>query len=387
MIQPELIQALQAARRPLFIWGAGMRLYADQARALARALGIPVACTWGAIDLMNHDDPLMCGGFGTHGTRAANFAVQNSDCIISIGSRLDTKATGTPAHFGRCASIVMVDIDRREIDKFERLGKRIDFPICADAGEFIEVLGHDVVPKLFTGRYGKRYNLSRFPEQIAKWKARYSNPTIPWDGANPYEIMRRIAQYTTKDDILCTDTGFALGWTMQAFPFKGERFLHAFNMTPMGYGLPAAFGAAFATSQRIVLVTGDGSLMMSLAEMATVARWNLNIKIILLDNGGHGMCRQTQRQWLGGTYPATSVEGGLGFPNWHQIPSAFGLETAPSLPALFSMPGPGFLRVQVPSEAHLIPQARYGQPLEDADPLLPWEELCNQMIIPPLERA
>src|SRR3990172_3628937 len=107
MISNELISStskgLQESVRPIFIWGAGMRPYRDQALNLARSLWVPVACTWGAIDLIDFNDPLSCGGFGTHGTRAANFAVQNSDCIVALGCRLDTKATGTPAHFARKA--------------------------------------------------------------------------------------------------------------------------------------------------------------------------------------------------------------------------------------------------------------------------------------------
>jgi acetolactate synthase-1/2/3 large subunit len=382
LITPELLAALQQAKRPVFIWGAGIRPYADQARALARALGIPVACTWGAIDLMNHDDPLMCGGFGTHGTRPANFAVQNADLVISIGSRLDTKATGQPSHFARAARLAMVDIDRAEIAKFTKLGREIDFRICGDAGEFIEALQEIHL----------RQHYGDWLSSIDSWKRTYASPEVSWSGINPYELMKEIGSYTTKDDILCTDTGFALGWTMQAFPFKGERFLHAFNMTPMGYGLPAAIGAGFANIQKtagtnqIVLITGDGSLMMALSELATVSRWKLPIKIILLDNKGHGMCRQTQRQWLGGEYPATSVQGGLGFPRWGFIPAAFDIQWCDSLKRLFSIQGPGFHTILIPQEAHLIPQARYGQPIEDAEPLLPWAELCEQMIIPTLER-
>src|SRR6185295_1016199 len=102
-----VVNALQEAHRPIFIWGAGIRPYAKEALSLARSLGIPVATTWGAIDCISHDDPLMAGGFGTHGTRASNFAVQNADLVISIGSRLDTKATGNPAHFARAARLVM----------------------------------------------------------------------------------------------------------------------------------------------------------------------------------------------------------------------------------------------------------------------------------------
>jgi acetolactate synthase-1/2/3 large subunit len=289
------VRMLQEARRPVFIWGAGMRPHAELALNLARSLGIPVACTWGAIDLINHNDPLMAGGFGTHGTRAANFTVQNSDLLIVLGSRLDTKATGDPKHFARGARVVMVDIDHAEIDKFDKLGLEIDVGICADVGQFmIELpIGLLELPRSIP---------THWMTQVRSWRNTYDTPTITWSGINPYELMKEIARYTTKDDIICSDTGTALGYLMQSFPFKGERFLHAFNMTPMGYGLPAAIGAALATQQRVLLVTGDGSVMMSLPELATIARWNLNIKIILLSNQGHAMCRQTQRQWLGGKY-------------------------------------------------------------------------------------
>src|SRR3990172_667454 len=380
MITSELISAIQSSRRPIFIWGAGMRSYAEQARELARSLGIPVACTWAAIDLMHHDDQLMAGGFGTHGTRAANFAVQNSDLVLSLGSRLDTKATGFPAHFARSAQICMVDIDVEEIAKFTKLGRKIDFPIFGgDVGKFIAVLD------MATNEIHLPYELwFHWTKLIASWRRIYADPQITWPGINPYELMREIAQYTTKDDILCSDTGFALGWTMQAFPFKGERFLHAFNMTPMGYGLPASVGAAFATGRRVILITGDGSLMMSLSELSTVARWQLPIKIVLLNNKGHGMCRQTQRQWLGGSYPATSLEGGLGFPNFLATAKAFGLGDWATLEHLFKDDKPGMCMIPIHPDAQLIPQAKYGQPIEDADPQLPREEFMKQMIVDPI---
>ena len=377
MISRDLISSLQEARRPVFIWGAGVRPYAKQALALARSLGIPVACTWGAIDLINHDDPLMCGGFGTHGVRAANWAVQNSDLILSIGSRLDTKATGNVAHFARAARIAMVDIDGAELAKFDRLGRKIDFPICADAGEFIEELDKKAKTSPVL--------LDEWTTQIREWRWRYDTPTVTWPGINPYQLMKDIAKYTTKDDIICSDTGTALGYLMQGFPFKGERFLHAFNMTPMGYGLPAAIGASFATMRRVVLVCGDGSIMMSLPELATIARWNLPIKIILLNNQGHAMCRQTQRQWLGSTYPATSVEGGLGFPdNWETTFNGFGILVRPRLSELLFNNRPEAMIVNIHPDAQLIPQAKYGQPLEDQDPQLPRDEFMAQMLVEPL---
>lgn len=379
MIPADLIAALQSARRPIFIWGAGMRPYAAQALRMARSLGIPVATTWGAIDLIHHDDPLMAGPFGTHGTRAANFAVQNADLVIALGTRLDTKATGSPAHFARAASICMVDLDQAELDKMPKVGRAVDWPICADVGEFIAALNAD--PRIDTSAW----NRSAWHQIIFDWKRRYATPAVDWPGINPYDLMKEIAKWTTPDDVIVSDTGCALGWIMQGFPFKGERFLHAFNMTPMGYGLPAAIGAAFAEpKKRVVLITGDGSLMMSLCELATLARWNLPIKIILLNNGGHAMCRQTQRQWLGGKYPGTSIEGGLGFPDFEKTAIAFDIPVSSKLIDLMYYPGSGFMEVPIDPDAQLIPQAKYGQPLEDADPPLPREEFRAQMIVEPI---
>jgi acetolactate synthase-1/2/3 large subunit len=123
---------------------------------------------------------------------------------------------------------------------------------------------------------------------------------------------------------------------------------------------------------------------MSLSELATVARWKLPLKILLLNNQGHGMCRQTQRQWLGASYPATSLQGGLGFPDFEATASAFHIETHNDLASLFEGPQAGFLEVEIHPDAQMIPQARYGQPLEDPDPQLPREEFRAQMIVPPL---
>ena len=299
-------ELLRESSRPLFVWGAGVRGCRDSSLALARSLGVPVACTWGCIDLVHHDDPLQVGGFGTHGVRAANLAIQNSDLIISIGCRLDTKATGTPSDFAPKAKIVMVDIDQAEIDKMPKVGREV-IGICMDAKDFTIETDYKCPQE--------------WVHQIWKWKAE----NIPQGLA--YDLMRRIGEFTSKEDIIVSDTGNTLGWIMQGFPFKGERFIHAFNFTPMGYGLAGAIGAAFASDgARVVCIVGDGGALMSINELATIKRHNLNIKVILLNNKGHSMCRVTQRQWLGGKYYATSLEGGLGFPDWQKLAESFGVE-------------------------------------------------------------
>lgn len=366
---------LEAARRPIMVWGSGMRPYAQGAILLARSLGIPVATTWGAIDLLNADDPLMAGGFGTHGNRGANFAVQNADLVISIGSRLDTKATGFPKHFARSAKLVMVDIDPAEINKFDKLGRNVDLGICADAGAFIEAM-HPSPP----------HDWLAWRTQVQYWKARYPSVDDPnWWGIKPYALVRKLAEETTPEDIIVSDTGTALGYLMQAFPFKGERFIHAFNSTPMGYGIPAAIGAAFASGRRVVLVTGDGSSLMSLGEFATLKRWNLPVKIILLNNHSHSMCCATERQWFNGKHAATTIESGLGFPNWALIADSVGFHKCDDLRHLFSVVGvPCFYEVEIDEAAGLTPQARFGAPIEDGEPLLSREEFKTNMIVEPL---
>lgn len=357
-----VVELLRGALRPLFVWGAGIRPYRDSSLALARSLGVPVACTWGAIDLMNHYDPLMSGAFGTHGTRAANLAVQNAELLVCIGARLDTKATGTPSDFAPKAKIVMVDIDQAEIDKMPKVGRPIDIGLCMDAGEFISELSsltlaisaHDLNSSTWNYRAWEAWR-----NQIIGWKEQYK-PEGP-----AYDLMQQISTHTKPDDIIVSDTGNTLGWIMQGFPFKGERFIHAFNFTPMGYGLGAAVGASFASGHRIIAIVGDGGALVSINELATIARNDLNIKIILLNNEGHSMCRFTQRQWLGGKYYATSLEGGLGFPEWVPLAESFGIESKDFFhPAwLFDGNRPKFVEVDIDPNESLAFQVRFGEAL------------------------
>ena len=355
-LQIETLKALiNEAKRPVFIWGAGMRPYAKEARALAEWLDIPVACTWGAVDLLPHDHALMCGGFGTHGVRAANLMVQNADLVISLGSRLDTKATGTPQHWVREGRVVMVDIDTAEILKMKQVGRQVDLAIYASAKHVIERLQE--MPIGDTEEWSTR---------VAELKERY---------ASKYPVIDEIAQKTGNLDIIVTDTGTGVGMVCQAFPFSGkQRLIHAWNMTPMGYAIPAAIGAALASGKNVTCIMGDGGAMMSLPELATARRWNLPIAWHLLDNGGHAMCRQTERQWFGGRYCSTDERSGLGFPDWPTAFAAFGLT-------------PYFYHHHLPFSSTLVPQAKYGQPIEDADPQLPWDEFKEQMIVKPMERT
>lgn len=394
----EAFAALRTAERPVIIYGAGVRLAdaAREARELARLLGVPVAPTWGARDLLSDGDPdvLRVGGFGTHGTRPANFVVQNADWILSVGSRLDSKATGTPReHFARAASIFMADIDPSEIAKFkERLGRSF-MGAQADAKLFLSdairlVQGEEGWPDWGDWRARCLGWLARYPAVRPEYAAE--------DGVNPYVLVRKLSEHLLPGDVIVSDTGLALAWMMQAFEFReGQRFVHAFNQTPMGYGLPAAIGAAFARpGQRVVLVTGDGGFMLNIQELALLKYHDLPIKIVLLNNGGHAMCRQTQEQWLGGKYYSTSPEHGLAMPDFCALAKANEIravtldrreDLAELLEWLLVRDDPALLNVHISPDARLIPQVQYGRPNEDGNPPLPREELRENMIVGTVE--
>ena len=372
------------AQRSILVFGSGVRLAgaADEAIAFAHATGIPVAPTWGGLDILPHDDPLFVGSFGTHGTRYGNLAVQNADLILSVGSRLDSKSTGSPpSTFAPHARIVMVDIDRTEIDKFQHMGLKVD-GICEDAKAFFMRTLPTIKPQ----------DYSPWLARIADWKARY--PICPPDydkeeGVNPYVLMRELSAICQEGDIIVSDTGCTIAWAAQGFAFKrGQRFLHAWNQTPMGYGLPAAIGAHYATGKRIILLSGDGSFMMQ-NELATVAGNNLPIKIILLSNGGHAMCRQTQREWFGSKYDSTSVQGGLTFPDFRLLADASEIENTyiranteikRGLDWLTEFNRPYLLKVIIGADHDVIPKLFATKPLQDMQPYLSPEQLAKEML-------
>jgi acetolactate synthase I/II/III large subunit len=386
---------IAAAKRPVVVLGWGVRLAGagELARNVVERLGLPVAPTWAMADLLAADHPLRIGTFGTHGTRHANFAVQNADLILALGSRLDTKATGSPpATFAREASKIVVDIDAHELSKFPRYGLNIDLPIAADAREFLEALSNVV---------DRGPPIADWLRQIDEWKRLWPECPDEWrseDEVNPYVFVKMLSRACGEGETIVLDTGCTLAWTMQAFDFKaGQRLFHDWNNTAMGWALPASIGASFALGGRpVVCVTGDGSLQMNIQELATVARHKLPIKLFLLNNHGHSMIQQTQDQWLGSRYFASSVAGGLADPDYLAIARAYGFRTvdlnrnadlASGIDEVMRADGPVFCHVEIRPEHRVIPQVKFGRPNEDPEPLLPRRQFLENMIVKPLEAS
>jgi acetolactate synthase-1/2/3 large subunit len=392
-----LIALINQAERPILIFGWGIRLAnaEEEVRRLVTALGFPVALTWAAMDILPSNNSLVVGAFGTHGTRHGNFAVQNSDLLIAIGARLDTREAGSPiTTFAREAKKVIVDIDPAELNKFKMLGLNADLLIQADGKEVLQAIHrrlHEITPK----------NISNWKAQIKNWKTRFPIcPPAYYDEKelNPYVFMKALSNASKPGEVIIVDTGCAVAWTMQAFEFKtDQRLLHDCNNTAMGYALPASIGACFALDGKpITCITGDGSLQMNIQELATVMRHRLPIKIFLINNHGYSMIQQTQDQWLDSRYLASTVEGGLAFPDFVKVAEAYGFRTLTisknsealeQIREVYRVEGPVFCNVEIRSEHRVTPQVKYGRPIEDAEPLLDRKEFFDNMIIKSAESS
>ena len=390
-----IVTLLRAAKRPVLVIGWGIRLAGavTEAAELIDRLGIPVCPSWAATDVLAADHPLLAGTFGTHGTRAGNFTVQNADLVLCIGARLSTRETGSPmSSWARGAKTIVVDADPAELAKFARFQKPLDIAVNADAGAFIRsllgALGSDAGPDCEAWR-----------QRIRDWRARYPvcRPSYRRQKAvNPYVFVDRLSEHLTPDDVIVVDTGCAIAWMMQGFRFKaGQRLFHAFNNTPMGYALPGAVGAAFALGKgrRVICVAGDGGLMMNLQEMATVKQHRLPVKLFLMNNAGYSMIQQTQEQWLQSRYYAASAEGGLSFPDFDLLAKSCGFgvtgisenaEVDRQVADSLAMDGPVLCNVRISPKHRVLPQSRFGRPIEDAEPLLPRAEFRSNMIVEPM---
>ncbi|MEI7863811.1 MAG: thiamine pyrophosphate-binding protein [Chthoniobacterales bacterium] len=390
----KIVVELERAARPCIVlgWGVHLAEAEEETMEIVEEIGAPVVTTWAAADLMPHDHPLCVGSFGTHGTRYANFCVQNADFILSIGSRLDSKATGSPpSTFARGAKIAMVDIDPAELGKFNKLGRYIDVPVCASIGDFLPLLKAGI-------EKSKLPDILAWRTRVVEWKEKYpqlvAGSSSP-GAINPYYLAKTISDLLEPGDIVVSETGCALAWMMQGFEFKpGQRFFHAFNFTPMGWGLPASIGAALARpGRRIVLIAGDGSLQMNLQELVTVTKHDLPIKVLLFNNHGHGMVQQTQEMWLGSKYYATSIEGGLAFPDFEKVAQAYGYpvfsvsrneKLRATLSLALSESGYSFTNIEIAANERVVPQVQFGRPNEDSSPLLDRKEFMDNMLVEPL---
>jgi acetolactate synthase-1/2/3 large subunit len=384
------IEMLKASERPVLIGGYGVRIAKAEKEfmELAELLNIPVCCSWGLNDLIPSDHPLKVGQIGINGSRAGNFTVQNSDLILSIGARLSTRETSNNVtSFARAAKIIMVDIDESEIHKFPNFGKKIDLPIVSDAKEFCITLNNKV-------DFDLSEQISTWKEKIKDWKTKYDPSLNVFQGhepVDPYVFVDKLSKNLNPGALIVSDTGCAIPWLCQGFKFKkNQRLFHDFNNTAMGWAIPAAIGAHFASKKDIICVVGDGSFAMNIQELYTIQHHKLPIKIFLLNNNGYSMVRQTCDEWMDGEYVAVGPES-MSFPSYSLIADSFKLhyhkieknhEISWVINRALKTNGPVLVNVIIPEDCKVWPKLVYGKPLENMDPALPRDEFIDNMLIP-----
>ncbi len=385
----KLIDLINKSKRPILILGWGVHLSNSykEINKIIKKLNFPVVTTWAMSHILDDKNKLKVGTWGTHGSRYANFAVQNSDLILSLGSRLDTKATGSPINtFARGAKKIMLDIDKSEIDKFTKFNLKIDLKINQDLKIFCK--------KFLKYKFKQKTTLIPWHEKIKKWKQKYpicDKLYFSEKKINPYVFIDSLSDVVKENTSIIVDTGCAIAWTMQGFKFKKNQILlHDFNNTAMGWSIPAAIATALATKKEVIAIIGDGSLSFMLQELSLIKKHNLNIKIFLLNNHGQSMIKQTQDQWLKSKYFGSSVKGGLPKIDFKKVVNAFGIKVVTfieqenlkkNLKNFLSHGKYGMCEVHIPDYHRVIPQVKFGKPNEDPEPLLPRKEFENNMLI------
>ena len=407
-VTPQIIQTvldkIKNAKRPVFYAGYGIRLSGayDIFRSLAEKLNIPVVTYWNAVDLVEDEYDLYCGRAGNMGDRPGNWAIQNADLILAVGTRISIRQVGyTWKTWARAAEVIMVDIDPAELKKPTL---HVEMPIWADARDFLTRLNEAAVAPV--------NNSNEWLEVCRKWKREYP-AVLPrhWEEngktANVYAFIRYLSSQLPENSLTAVSNGACCVVGNQAYVIqKGSRMANNSATASMGYGLPAAIGTCIGSGRReTICLEGDGSIMMNLQELQTVLTNKLPIKLFLINNNGYHSIRITQTNLFSdhckvGIGPES---GDLSFPEFKKIAQAFGYqyysacsneEMKKVVNEVLSQEGPVFCEIftdtaQVwehkSSKKILEDGTLVSPPLEDLAPFLPREELEKQMFIPLVE--
>lgn len=392
----QAIALLDQAERPVLWLGNGVRLSgaANRVAGFVEQLGVPTLVSWAGIDLLDSEHPLVFGRAGVYGQRAANFVLQNADLVIAIGTRLAIPQVGYVLdEFARAAKLVVVDVDRDEVEKH---GERVTVPVAADAADFMDAMSEQL-PPLATKQ--------KWLEQCERYRAAY-----PWIGPehddqppfiNSYSLLDRLSDHMKPDQIVVTDMGTALLSGHQVMRFKaGQRLMTSTGLGEMGYGLPAAIGASFARDRgEVMCLNCDGGMMMNLQELQTMAHHNLPIKLFIFNNDGYLMIKHTQTNLFSGRQVAVDRKSGVSCPDFSALATAFGIpayqirtweDFDAVIPQVQAAEGPMICEVFMHPQQLFLPKLSLAQrpdgtivspPLEDLSPLLSRDEMREAMIV------
>src|SRR5579872_530718 len=396
----KIFSLLKSASRPVIWLGHGIRLAnaVELIEPLLNQLECPALISWAGIDMIDSDHPLVFGRAGVYGQRAANFVLQNCDFLLTIGTRLAIPQIGYDlTEFVRDATIAVVDIDPLEVVKH---GERITVPVVADAKDFLS----DILKIIKHATYDKK-KTSSWLNQCNQYRTKY--PVIGPEHAdkegyiNSYPFMQKLSAHFKKDQIVVTDMGTALLSGHQVLHFKkGQRLMTSTGLGEMGYGLPGAIGASFANNKcEVLCLNCDGGMMLNLQELQTMVHHQLPIKLFIFNNDGYLMIKHTQKALFNGRYSGTNTKSGVTCPDFGALAKAFNIpafsiktweDFDSVIPEVQNHQGPVICEVFTHPEQLFVPKLSLAPqkdgsiispPLEDLSPLLPRDELRENMII------
>jgi acetolactate synthase I/II/III large subunit len=357
---------LTAARRPVLYLGGGVITAgaAELACALAHRLSAPTVCTLMALGAMPPADPLFMGMLGMHAARGTNLLLDETDLLVAIGARFDDRATGKVAEFCPRAAIAHIDIDPAEIGKI----KSAFLGLVGDAA--------DILRRLLDRLPGR--DRPAWRRRAAELRAAHPlhHPPRAADPLHPVNLCRLLGELLPSETVVTTDVGQHQMWVAQAYPVRRPRtLLTSGGLGTMGFGLPAAIGAALALGEvdgpaapgrRVVCVSGDGSILMNIQELATLAELDLPVAVLIFNNAQLGLVRQQQELFYGRRFAAAHFAA---VPDFAALARAFGVrgvrldpqrDPAGTLAAALAAPGPCVIDIPIHEQANVLPMVPPG---------------------------
>jgi acetolactate synthase-1/2/3 large subunit len=391
-----IIEKIATAKRPVLIGSTGIRLAnaLTEFEEFINITGIPVVSAW-AHDIIHHNHPNYVGKQGSIGNRAGNFAVQNSDLVIIIGSRMPIRQLSYNwENFAREAYKIHIDIDPAEL---QRPFLKADMPLVYDAKFILTALNKELQKenKTFDFKEWLGWCIER-KNKYPVLQEHHKNPSRP---INPYYFISTLQSLLGANDVIVCGNATACIVPFQTSNIKkGQQLFSNSGSASMGYDLPAALGAAIAApSKRIVCFAGDGSILMNLQELQTIRHNNLNIKIIVLDNNGYLSIKSTQQNFFGLAI-GSAPDNGVSFPDMEKVGKSFNIPSytiekfdfKEELQQLIDLEGPILINVKLDplqifepklSSKKLPDGKMVSAPLEDMFPFLSESELAENMIV------
>jgi len=398
----ELIKLINVSQRPVILAGNGIRLAngAERFKEIIGKIRIPILTTWKALDILSEDSDLYIGRPGSVGQRGANFAQQNADLIICIGARLDVgQVAFSYSNFAREAKKVIVDVDKNEIKK---ITTNIDIALNIDAGIFLSaLLGKIDEINIDTSEWLKKCQAwrRRYPVVLPEYKEEKKY-------VNSYVLVEVLSELLTNSDLIVPDSsGGCSEITLQSFKVKGgQRVFNSPGLGAMGFGIAASIGACIASGKkRTICLIGDGGFQHNIQELELLKRYQLPIKLFVLNNNAYASIRATQNRYFGGNLVACDSSSGLTLPDVAKIGRAYGIKTfkldnqnrlEKEVSAILDYGGPVICEVMVRPDLLIQPKVSsevkpdgriISKPMEDLWPFLDRKEFRKNMLVTPVE--